>query len=206
MAGLIVGLLLLRRGFEVTIFERSGDELSSRGAGITPHADLFAAFTEAGIDISRAMGVESQGRLILDRAGESLARLASQQTFTSWGLLYRILRDAFPLEHYRNGCAVKRIYPADSEVELTLDDGTSERFSWVIGADGVRSRTRRFVSPKTTLQELDYVAWRGLVEESAIEPATRNLLERGMTFFLPPGEHMLGYTVGYMTAKTKKKC
>ena len=96
MAGLIVGLLLRSQGWDVHIFERSGEELASRGAGITPHKELFDAFRQAGADIENAMGVEAHGRTVLAHDGNISAKIDAPQLFTSWGLLYRFLRKKFP--------------------------------------------------------------------------------------------------------------
>ena len=41
IAGLFAGALLLREGFAVDVFERSGEALASRGAGIASHPELF---------------------------------------------------------------------------------------------------------------------------------------------------------------------
>jgi len=73
MAGLIAGLSLLRRGFDVTVFEKGGDELVSRGAGITPHQPLFDAFKQACIAIDSELNVRSKGRLFLAEDGRILA-------------------------------------------------------------------------------------------------------------------------------------
>jgi hypothetical protein len=40
-----------------------------------------------------------------------------------------------------------------------------------------------------------YVAWRALIEESAMAPAARTVLGERLAFCLPPGEQMLGYPV-----------
>ena len=40
MAGLLSALLLRRIGWRVDVFERSADDLASRGAGIATHPEL----------------------------------------------------------------------------------------------------------------------------------------------------------------------
>lgn len=96
IAGLLAGLLLLRDKWDVRIYERSGDELAGRGAGIAPHRALFDACALAGIDVEKTIGVESAGRTLLGRDGHVVASNEMRQLFTSWGLLYRSLRAVFP--------------------------------------------------------------------------------------------------------------
>lgn len=103
IAGLIAGLSLLRRGFDVTVFGKGGDELASHGGGITPHQPLFDAFQQEGIAIDSAPGVRSKGRSFLAEDGRVLASNETQQVFVSWGMLYRILRHAIPERCYRAG-------------------------------------------------------------------------------------------------------
>ena len=89
IAGLLAGVLLRRAGWAVEIYERSPVELSSRGAGIVVHDDLFDALDRAGVNLVGEVGVPSAGRMIFSRDGEIEAECSMDQIFTSWGLLYR---------------------------------------------------------------------------------------------------------------------
>jgi 2-polyprenyl-6-methoxyphenol hydroxylase-like FAD-dependent oxidoreductase len=195
MAGLIAGLSLLRCGYEVAVFEKGGDELASRGAGITPHLALFEAFEQAGIPINNPLGVRSKGRLFLGQDGSATASNKTPQLFASWGMLYRFLRRAFPDRHYHAGRRLIGLRQFSNKVELQFAGGARQEFDWLIGADGVRSTVRREISPMSTLNYAGYVAWRGLVIESRLMGDEVAELEERMAFYLPPGEHMLGYTV-----------
>lgn len=195
MGGLIAGLLLKRQGWSVDIFERSSERLASRGAGITPHKELFDAFRQAGADIEDAMGIESHGRIILGYDGGILAEVQAPQLFTSWGLLYRFLRKKFPDDRYHNGAVATEVSEDDHAVTICFQDGSTKTFDWLIGADGLRSLVRESVAPELQLKYTGYVAWRGLVPESLLPEAIGEQLENRMAFYLPRGEHMLGYTV-----------
>lgn len=195
IAGLLAGLLLLRKNWDVHVYERSGDELAGRGAGIAPHRALFDACTQAGIDLEHTIGVESAGRTMLDRDGHVVASNEMRQLFTSWGLLYRSLRAVFPDERYHNGTTVRELRAGAAGARLTFDNGAHASADWVIGADGLRSLVRQTVAPDSELHYAGYAAWRGLVVEAALPDALRRQLERGMTFYVPDHEHFLGYTV-----------
>ena len=96
IAGLFAAILLRRLGWRVDIYERSGEALASRGAGITTHDELYAAFRQAGVIIDRELAIESSGRSVLDHSGAILDSLEMPQLMTSWGLLYRFLRERIP--------------------------------------------------------------------------------------------------------------
>ena len=61
MSGLFAGLLLLRRGWDVTIYERSDVEQTGRGAGIVAQPELRHALAAAGIAGDQDLGVEWLG-------------------------------------------------------------------------------------------------------------------------------------------------
>jgi len=195
MAGLCAGALLARRGIEVTILERSHEDLSGRGAGIAIHRELFEVLTTLGIDVGSAVGVHAAGRQVFAADGEVLARLEQPQVFTSWGLVYRMLRGAFDGAQYLKGKMVDDVRQHGDTATVSCTDGTHYEGDWVIAADGSRSALRNQLLPGLQPAYAGYVAWRGLVLEEALDDATRAALEHRMSFVLPPGEHMLCYLV-----------
>ena len=107
IAGLFAGALLRRQGFAVDVFERSGEALASRGAGIVSHPELFAALRQAGADVDDRVGVEVVGRIVLEQDGSLLGEHALPQIMMSWDQLYRMLRDVFPDGHYHAAQAIE---------------------------------------------------------------------------------------------------
>jgi 2-polyprenyl-6-methoxyphenol hydroxylase-like FAD-dependent oxidoreductase len=195
IAGLFAGALLHRLGFAVDVFERSREALASRGAGIVSHPELFDVLAEAGAAIGESAGVAVVGRITLSRDGTVLGEHALPQIMMSWDRLYRLLRAALPAEHYHPGRAVERFDQDDRGVTVQLGDGERVRADWLIGADGIRSTVRRQLLPALEPGYAGYVAWRALIEESAMSPAARAILGDRLAFCLPPGEQMLGYPV-----------
>ena len=61
------------------MFERSGEALASRGAGIVPHPELFEALERAGARIDGSIGVPVVGRITLNRDGTVLGEHALPQ-------------------------------------------------------------------------------------------------------------------------------
>src|SRR5436309_8399090 len=84
MAGLSAGLFLKQRGWSVDVYERSSEELTSRGAGIVSHPELLALLAEAGADIGAEFGVPIEDRRVVDRNGKLVARFSYPQVATSW--------------------------------------------------------------------------------------------------------------------------
>ena len=195
IAGLLAGVLLRRAGWRVDIYERSRTELSSRGAGIVVHTDLFDALENAGITLSGEVGVHSVGRMTLNRDGQVIAEHAMEQIFTSWGLLFRLLRRAFPDAHYHPGMVLQGVENTAHHVTLRFEDAEPLAATWLIAADGVYSTLRALLMSGQGLDYAGYIAWRGLAIEGQIPVPIRRQLTGRMSFCLPHREHMLVYLV-----------
>jgi 2-polyprenyl-6-methoxyphenol hydroxylase-like FAD-dependent oxidoreductase len=194
MSGLLAAIMLIRRGWEVNVYERAEDELAGRGAGIVAQAELIARLKALDLNISD-LGVAITTRKILDPDGRVSATSECPQILTAWERVYRILRDAFPPEHYHRGRGLKGFSQNAEGVLAHFSDGDSTRADVLIGADGLRSTVRQQCLPEITPLYAGYVAWRALLSESAIPPAIHRELFMLMTFCLPPGEQCLGYPV-----------
>ncbi len=194
MSGLLSGLVLRERGWDVQVFERVESELSGRGAGIVAQPALLDTLAALRLD-TREVGVEVTTRQILDAAGLVADRIECVQILTAWERVYRVLRDAFPPERYHRGKGLKSFEQDDRSVVAHLSDGTTMAGDLLIGADGLRSTVRQLCASDLVPLYAGYVAWRALIAESAFPPAVHRELFALMTFCLPPGEQFLGYPV-----------
>lgn len=196
MSGLFAGLLLLRQGWQVDVYERIADELSGRGAGIVTHDELFEVLRLCGIDSKTArIGVAVRGRCVFAPDGSLLGEHPLPQILTSWGRLYSLLREALPADRYHRGRNLEALdFDADG-VSAGFSNGETTRADLVVGADGIFSAVRRQLLPQAMPSYVGYIAWRGLVDEADLSPATREALFDSFAFSLPPGEQMLGYPV-----------
>src|SRR6266540_4210655 len=194
MSGLFAALLLRRYGWEVDVFERVEGELAGRGAGIVAQPEIRRVFKLVGIEPGNTLGIDMKFRRTFDREGRLIGEYACPQTLTAWERVYRLLRDAFPPAHYHRGMKLEHVEQHAGAVLAHFSDGTREG-DLLVGADGLRSTVRAQCLPDLAPLYAGYVAWRALVDEAAISPATHRDIFEYMAFSLPPGEQMLGYPV-----------
>jgi 2-polyprenyl-6-methoxyphenol hydroxylase-like FAD-dependent oxidoreductase len=194
MSGLFAGLMLRRSGWDVDICERTPEELAGRGAGIVAQPALIATLEELGLGAAE-LGVRVAGRRLLDRAGHVLLEHDCPQVLTAWERVYRLLRAAFPTEHYRRGSEFLSVQETAHGIAVRFADGSVAEGDLLVGADGLRSSVREQVQPDAQPLYAGYVGWRALIAEDAMPLAVHRDLFDAMTFCLPPGEQMLGYPV-----------
>lgn len=195
LGGLFAANLLRCAGWDVEVFERVGEALAGRGAGIVTHDELFRVLERAGAAVDETIGVQTHGRVTLDRVGNPVGELPLVQTLTAWGRIYRLLKDALPAERYHFDKSLERVEQDNDCVTAHFSDGTRATADLLVGADGIRSTVRAQFLPEAKPVYAGYVAWRGLVDERDLSARTQRSLFGYLGFCLPPGEQMLGYLV-----------
>jgi 2-polyprenyl-6-methoxyphenol hydroxylase-like FAD-dependent oxidoreductase len=196
LGGLMAGLILRRKGYEVDIHERSPTPLSGRGAGIASHRMLRDALAAADLDVdAAALGVHVDSRRVLDVSGAVVLERPFPQLLTSWDRLFQMLRGAYPESRYHLGASFKFFLQKGDAVEVELADGRRMEGNLLIGADGFRSTVRDALLGPQEPAYAGYIAWRGMVDEDALSPQTHAALFDSFSFCLPEGEQMLGYPV-----------
>ena len=194
IGGLFAANWLRRTGWDVAVFERVGDDLASRGAGIGTHDELRAVIGRLGLAVDD-IGVWVPERVCLERDGRASHRLATSQLQSSWARIYRLLKDALPAENYRFGMALESVEQDAGGVTAVFADGSRARGDLLVGADGVRSTVRGLLLPEAQPRYAGYVAWRGLVDEATfVTPAEQEMFAR-YTMGFPEGEMILCYPV-----------
>ena len=194
MSGLLSGLLLRRAGWAVDIYERVDSELSGRGAGIVAQYELIERLRKLGLATDE-LGVQITTRKILNAEGRLTHEFNCPQVLTAWERVYRLLRDAFPPEHYRRGRGLAKFTQVADRVRAHFSDGEIIEADLLVGADGIRSTVRQHCLPEVTPRYAGYSAWRALIAERSFPPDVHRELFEYMTFGLPPGEQFLGYPV-----------
>ena len=195
LGGLFAAALLLRRGFDVQVFERNPSELSGRGAGIMTHPEMLAALRGSGIESGDDFGIKIPRRRTYARDGSVLGEMPFPQVATSWERVLHLLRAAVPDARYHLGRSLVQIDQGADGVTARFADGSSTSADLLVAADGIRSSARAQLMPDAVPAYAGYVAWRGLVDEAALSPASHAALMHDFTFGLPPGEQILAYPV-----------
>ena len=159
MAGMLVGNMLIRRGWTVDILERTREGLEARGAGIVPQRSLMAALERAGVSARSDVGIHVTKRVAYDRAGAAFATHYYEQRTMSWALLYNLLSDAFDRTHYHGGKNVLNVVQDEDTAVAILEDGTHVEGDLLIGADGMHSIVRPKLFPEFSRNM--WVIWHG---------------------------------------------
>lgn len=157
-----------------------------------------------GINADSELGVSVPGRITLGQDGSVIGEYAYPQILTAWGRLYSLLKSSFPADHYHTGKQLVRVLHVEDEVVAEFADGTHARGDMLIGCDGIRSCVRNQFLPEAERQYAGYIAWRGLIEESALSAKTHADLFGRFGFCLPPHEQMLGYPVAGLNNTLEK--
>ncbi len=195
ISGLFAALYLRRRGWKVSVYERSPVALTGRGAGIMTHPEMRAALTEFGLETGRDFGVPVEGRLVLNVEGQVIGRHDRAQVATSWNRLFEMLSGALGSDAYHLGKDFLRLSQESGGVVAHFADGTSAVGDLLVGADGFRSAVRTQLLPEAQPLYAGYVAWRGLIGEDVALTAIGQAIFDRLSFALPPGEQFLGYPV-----------
>jgi 2-polyprenyl-6-methoxyphenol hydroxylase-like FAD-dependent oxidoreductase len=195
LGGLFAAHLLRSAGWDAVVFERNPDDLTGRGAGLSTHPQLIDILRRLGIDFDESMGVKLDTFIFLNRSGETYLEAKTTRTMSSWGRLYRSLRDPLPSERYRLGMSLRRVEQDSVGVTAIFADGARIPGDLLVGADGVRSTVREQFLPQLTPNYAGYVAWRAMLDESDVPPDIHAAIFERYTFCLPDGELFLAYPV-----------
>lgn len=193
VGGLFAANMLLRRGWDVEVFERVHDELASRGAGIAGHAELTELLRYAGARME-TRGIDVDSRVAYDQTGAEIARFRHPQYLTAWSFVYRALFDAFPRQRCHHGMELVGLTrSSDGRPVAEFADGTRAEADVIIGADGFRSRVREICAPEVQPVYAGYVAFRGVMAESLLSEQFRREVVNLWSFVFPGDGQLIGY-------------
>mgnify|MGYP003346615646 FL=1 len=125
LGGLLAANLLRLNGWKVQVFERVGDDLASRGAGIGTHEELLDIMDRIGVRVDTSIGVHPESRTCLDRHGKVIHKMPRPRILSSWGRLYRSLKDAFPAGDYFFDKSLVSFSDDGASVTATFADGAT---------------------------------------------------------------------------------
>ena len=147
LAGLAAGLELRAAGLRVSIHERSERVLDDRGAGIVMQPDTQQLLSERCGLRQEQTGIWLRYRQYLGKDGTPEFHQPVPQQMTSWGLLYRAMRAAFPKEAYIEGDALLAFHSDRAKVHARMAKTGSVEADLLVAADGSHSLVRSVLFP-----------------------------------------------------------
>jgi 2-polyprenyl-6-methoxyphenol hydroxylase-like FAD-dependent oxidoreductase len=195
LGGLFAAHQLRSIGWDVEVFERTGDDLADRGAGIGTHRALLELMSRVGIGLGQSGRTAPHSYICLDRENRLVHEMAMRRTMTAWSRLYRPLKDNLPSGSYHSGKLLESLETDDNAATAIFSDGTRISADLLIGADGFRSTVRNQILPEVKPAYAGYVAWRALVPQGDIPATTWEAIRQHYVFCVPEGELLVSYPV-----------
>jgi 2-polyprenyl-6-methoxyphenol hydroxylase-like FAD-dependent oxidoreductase len=172
-AGTATAILLAERGISVDLVEVKPD-VSALGSGITLQGNALRVFRELGVWPQVEAGgyaFDSLGIRAPDPAGTLVAEIPDARTggpdLPATVGMYRpdlaqilVDRAVDAGAKIRFGTTVSEFTQDDTGVDVTFSDGSSSRYDLVVGADGVRSQTRRQLGIELETKSTGMGIWR----------------------------------------------
>lgn len=195
LAGLAAGLELRAAGLQVSIHERSARVLDDRGAGIVMQPETQQILIRrCGLKEDES-GVWLKYRQYLAKDGKPDFYQTMPQLMTSWGLLYRAMRAAFPEECYCEGDTLLSFESSDSRVSGRFAKSGEIDGDLLVAADGSGSLVRSVLFPEVKPRYAGYLAWRGVVAESEADADLLKTFANHFTFQQMHRSHILCYLI-----------
>ena len=207
LGGLAAALALLRRGFDVDVYEQAA-ELKEIGAGVQISANgtrvLFELGLKEPIEHWGVRAVDKEIRLWNSGQTWSLFNRSCAPIGERYGVpmfllhrgdLHKALADGVRAAkpdavHLDRRCVG---FEQDAGgVEVKFDDGSSAKGSVLVGADGLHSQIRRQLFGAAVPRFTGQVAWRGMVPMATLPEFQRRMVG---TNWIGPKAHVTCYLV-----------
>jgi salicylate hydroxylase len=206
IGGLVLGLALRQRGMVAEIFEQSS-ELTEIGAAVALSANATRELERLGLldSIAAASAVPTE---LIWRDGRTGQRIAAHRVRIDdayrarFGAPYlgihranlqKVLGSAFGREQLHLGHRLIHMSVSDSRIKLVFENGTNWDADLVVGADGVRSPVRRWISGHAGTRFSGTSAFRGIVPRNRL-PSLPD--PEAIQFWMGPDAHLLHYAIG----------
>lgn len=198
LGGLFAAISLRHINCDVEVFEKSSLDMKDRGAGIVLQMETLNFLKEHKIapKDGAAVSIPAFKRQYLRKDGTIESEEPALQSMTSWELLYRLLKDAFPDKLYHYERKMTSFEQKKDGIVVHFEGNRKDRLCrLLVGADGTSSTVRHQLLPHVLPSYAGYVAWRGLVNESKVSSKVLDVFSNKFTFFIGKKTHILCYLI-----------
>ncbi|WP_096703716.1 FAD-dependent monooxygenase [Magnetospirillum sp. 15-1] len=204
IGGMAAALALLRKGFDVDIYEQA-EQFREVGAGIQISPNGNRALHALGVfETLQALSTKAEGKEIrLWNTGQTWKLFdLGKEAINRYGFPYltvfrpdllqvladavaRLKPDALHLNTRVVGCT-----QTGGKVTLAFDNGGTATGDVLIGADGVHSKIRNILHGESKARFTGMMAWRGVIP---METLPEHMTRRVATNWVGPGAHVVCY-------------
>lgn len=195
IGGLTAAISLREQGWDVTVYERSPQPMSSRGGGIVLQAnmvewlDKFARFDVA------ARCTRTERLRYFGACNEIVHDERRVWHNASWATIQGQLLDVFGHSSYETDAHVVGVESKPESATLRFLGRPDVHADLVVFADGIQSVGRRRLARHCVPQYAGYLGWRGTVAEAELNAGTRRLLGDAMSYCVLPRSHIVLYPI-----------
>jgi salicylate hydroxylase len=178
--GLAAAIALRKAGIEPLVLEQAR-AFTAIGAGLGLYANAMKALryigaddywrqTAARIDFAEQRGLTDDEVITASSLEPRAAKYGDPYYCGHRADLLTSLLAALPPECVRTGSRVVAFEETPRDVRVELEDGREVRGDLLVGADGLRSATRRQLMGEREARFTDVVVWRGLIPREKVPP------------------------------------
>lgn len=200
IGGLSTAIALARiADIEVTVFEQAS-QLGDVGAGVGIAPNGMRMFDRLGLKaaVERVGGRYGDGSLYYRHDGVAIGEMTTSDAsgqYHTLGLhradLIEVLAGALPQDVVRTGHRLAALEERGTTVRLEFENGATEDFDAVIGADGIHSVVRGFATEPSHPLSSGSIAYRGLVRAEQVPDWPAGIAQ----LWMGDGKHFLTYPV-----------
>ncbi len=202
IGGLAAAIALLKRGFDVRVYERA-QELRAVGAGLTLSPNglnsldaiepgIVQALKDAGSEVASLTMKRSSGETIISRPVALAPQFGQPMLNITWSRLQSILAAALPPGAIRLNHRFVRLDRRHSSVTAYFDNGEAAESDVLIGADGINSAVRQALIGDGPPAYAGRMSWRALIRF-----AHKDLTPNSSTgYTAPDGKNLMLFDMG----------
>jgi 2-heptyl-3-hydroxy-4(1H)-quinolone synthase len=177
IAGLSLAREMMRRSIDFTVVEQS-EVLKPLGAGITLATNALKCLSATlDIDALRRCGQSLELMRVHDASGTLLSTMPTRLPADPYyGIaihrhaLHEALLEGLESQRILLGRSIESIVPSANDLQVTLSDSTTHHCDFLVGADGIRSAIRGFVTKESRLRFSGETCWRAVVPRRLDRP------------------------------------